>query len=112
MHPLNTLKWAAVDFDGTLAESSWSAENPTHEPGEPIWSNVYKLMMLRAHRYKIIIHTARAWADYLVIEEWLNRYGIPFNRIVCGKLLAHVYIDDRGINADEKTWVRGSYVGE
>lgn len=105
-HPLDELKWAAVDFDGTLAESSWSAENPTHEPGEPIWRNVAKLDELHAGGYKIVIHTARAWADYTVIEEWLHLHGIPADRIICGKLLAHVYIDDRAVNATEGSWIR------
>lgn len=95
------LIWAAVDFDGTLAEATW----PDPTPGPPIKWNVSKLNKLREAGYKIVIHTARASEAYEVIEAWLNHYGIPFDRIVTGKVLAAIYIDDRGRHADEESWV-------
>lgn len=100
------LLWAAVDFDGTIAESSWSPENPTALPGDPIWENIAKLNVLVAAGYKIVVHTSRSWADYELIEAYLTRHRIPFSRIVCGKLLARVYVDDRAVHADELDWRR------
>jgi hypothetical protein len=99
------LLWAAIDFDGTIATSTWSPEDPTCLPGPPIWDNVDKLDILSI-RYKIVVHTSRGWADYELIEAYLHHHRIPFDKIVCGKLLAQVYVDDRGINASELDWRR------
>jgi uncharacterized HAD superfamily protein len=98
------LLWCAVDFDGTLAVSTWSPKDPNASPGEPIWENIDKLNDLVAKGYKVVIHTSRSWAAYETVEAWLNHYNVPFKAIVCGKLLAKVYIDDRALNADEASW--------
>lgn len=95
MKELNELRWLAVDFDGTLA-----TKNKDYSIGEPIFQNINKLYDCVAMGYKIVIHTARHWEDYHKIEDWLNRYEVPYKSIVCGKILAHRYIDDRAIPAD------------
>lgn len=100
------LIWAAVDFDGTIAYSTWSADNPTALPGDPIPENVHKLWQLANDGYKIIVHTSRSWADYELIEAYMIKHGLPFSRIICGKLLAKVYIDDRAVHADDDDWRR------
>lgn len=96
---LKTLKWLAVDFDGTLAESM-----PDYSIGPPITENIAKLLKCSEKGYKIIIHTARHWEEYKPIEEWLDQYNVPYKAIVCGKVLAHRYIDDRNIDIN-KEWV-------
>lgn len=103
--PRGELLWDAVDFDGTLAYGTWSIENPTAVPGLPIQENVAKLRALEDAGRKIIIHTARPSSDYELIEAWLIHYGIPFDRIVTGKLLAARYIDDRAVPADAESWL-------
>lgn len=92
---LDRLGWLAVDFDGTLCESTWSPENPHATPGPPIVENVEEARRCAGEGWKIVIHTSRGWADYNVIEAWLIHHDVPFRSIVCGKLLAHRYIDDR-----------------
>lgn len=99
------LLWYAIDLDGTLAEGIWTPDNPTHKIGYPIWENVHKAREVEAAGYKIIIHTSRAWTDYENIEGWLNHYNVPYRRIVCGKLLAVRYVDDRAIHADDESWL-------
>lgn len=89
------LKWLAVDFDGTIA-----SKNSDFTIGQPIQENIKKLQECIDLGYKIIIHTARHWEDYSKIEEWLINNNIKFKAIVCGKILAHRYIDDRAIPAD------------
>lgn len=88
------LRWVAVDLDKTVADNSGFPEfkltAPTHGAKEA-------LDKLTANGWKIIIHTARAWENYEEIEVFLNKYEIPFRRIVCGKLLAKYYVDDRGV---------------
>lgn len=104
-NPRDQLIWLAVDLDGTLAEKVWTPDNPTSEIGEPIWKNIPKLKQAVEQGYKVVIHTARPWSDYEAIELWLNYHNIPYRAIVCGKLLAAAYVDDRAIHADEKDWV-------
>lgn len=103
--PRSDLLWDAVDFDGTLAQSSWTPEKPTAVPGPPIQENVAKLGALVEAGRKVVIHTARPSSDYELIESWLTFYEIPFHRIVTGKLLAARYIDDRAVPADAESWL-------
>src|SRR5690606_32092345 len=100
------LLWAAVDFDGTLCESTWTVETPHAPPGPPIERNVRKLNELVERGMKIAIHTSRSWADYSLIEHWMNHHKIHFDRIVCGKLLARVYVDDRSVFSEDDSWWR------
>jgi len=99
------LLWLAVDLDGTLAEPIWTPENPTSAIGDPIGRNVVKLREAVRRGYKAVIHTSRPWTDYEAIEAWLVKHDIPFRGIVCGKLLAAAYVDDRAIHADDSTWL-------
>ena len=101
----NELTWAAVDFDGTLAYSTWSIENPNAAPGQPIRENVVKLNQLIDAGYKIVIHTSRSWADVAVLEHWFEHYSIHYDQIVCGKLLARVYVDDRNVLDTADNWL-------
>lgn len=105
--PRSDLRWLAVDLDGTIAEHCWTPENPTREIGKPIGKNVRKLRDAVAAGWKVAIHTSRAWTDYEAIEAYLNHHGIYFNQIVCGKLLAVIYIDDRARHASDDSWIPG-----
>lgn len=95
MGSLEKLKWLAVDFDNTI-----SMPGEFYEIGPPIHANIAKLRECVELGYKIIIHTARHWEEYHLIEAWLEQHNVPFKSIVCGKILAHRYIDDKAIPAD------------
>lgn len=99
------LKWLAVDLDGTLAEPIWTPDNPTSAIGDPIHENVIKLKAACSAGYKVVVHTSRPWTDYEAIESYLNHYGIPWDKIQPGKILAVLYIDDRGRHSDAPSWV-------
>jgi hypothetical protein len=99
------LLWIAVDLDGTLAEAIWSPNNPTSAIGPPIKRNVVKLREAFRAGYKPVIWTARPWSDFEAIETWLGYHNIPFKSIVCGKILAALYIDDRGRHESEASWI-------
>lgn len=105
--PRSDLKWCAIDLDGTLAEPVWTPENPTSEIGDPIWPNVYKARKLEQAGYKVAIHTSRPWTDYEAIEAWCRHYMVPCRRIVPGKILAAIYIDDRALHANADSWIPG-----
>lgn len=88
------LRWLAIDFDNFIAETSGY---PDYNILSPIKGAVEFLQQLEKDGWKIIIHTARPWADYEKIEKWLYFHNAPHRRIVCGKLLAKYYLDDRNI---------------
>lgn len=102
--PIAQLRWALIDLDGTLAESVWTPEDPTSRIGDPIPVNVAKALQLHADGWKLTIHTSRPWTDYEAIESWCHYHSIPIRRIICGKLLGGVMIDDRNVPIDSPDW--------
>ena len=90
----NELKWLGIDFDQTIASNSGA---PDFTPLEPLDGAKEALDLLVSKGWKIVIYTARAWHEYDIIENWLNKYNLPFRRIVCGKLFVKWMIDDRNI---------------
>lgn len=107
--PRSELIWIALDHDGTMARSCWSPSNPTSEIGEPIPENVAKALALVAEGWKLVVHTARPWADYEALEAWYAHYEIPVRAIVCGKILALAYVDDRALSSTDGDWVSSVY---
>lgn len=99
--PRSDLKWIGVDFDGTICQT----EYPEYRMGEPILDAVAKVHKYAFLGWKIAIHTSRPSADYEAIEAWLNHYGVPFHRIVTGKLLCKAYVDDRNVRPEDEEWV-------
>lgn len=91
--PDNQLKWIGVDFDKTLAHSSY----PDFEIGDPLDGAVEAMHELHNRGFKITVFTARAWVDYQKIEDWCTLHGLPVRRIICGKPLFKYLIDDRNI---------------
>lgn len=87
-----------VDLDGTLCVEKvnwWEDEFPT-----PIRANIKKVRRL-SKDHTIIIYTARPWGDYDKTVKWLNDNGVPFDRVVLGKVRADVYIDDNAFKMEE-----------
>jgi hypothetical protein len=93
------LKWYGIDLDGTIAESIW----PQEGIGDPI--NLDKLQAVADAGFRPVIFTARPWSDYEAIEQWLQKYELPITKIICGKPLFHKFVDDKGINAVEESWL-------
>ena len=83
-----------VDFDDTIATNSGF---PDFIPGEPLPGAVYALQAIDGLGYKIVIYTARHWADRPAIEKYCRHYGIPFVQVICGKPLFLYIIDDKNI---------------
>jgi hypothetical protein len=92
-------------LDGTPATHRRTPRNPTRDIGEPVENNIAKLRELVESGYKIVLHTSLPSADYEAIEAWLTHHEIPFTQIITGNILAAIYIDDRGRNADAPNWL-------
>jgi hypothetical protein len=104
---MEQLKWFACDLDGTIAYKSWSPGGDDFKIGAPMVDNIKKLEKVHEAGFKIVIFTARPYSHYELIESWCKEYvpQIPIRAIVCGKLLFHMLVDDRAINADAEDWV-------
>lgn len=95
---------AIIDLDGTIAESTWHPDQTRSVIGDPLDHGVNRLTDLYLQGYRIVIFTARAWADHDMIIAWLIENEIPFHQVICGKPLGTVYVDDKAINASASTW--------
>lgn len=102
------------DIDGTLCPIKKEDEN--YEDLVPFSDMVEKLKYYKAHGAKIILYTSRNMNAYhgnvglinkhtaKVLLEWLEKWGIPYDEIVYGKVwLGHkgFYVDDRTVRPDE-----------
>lgn len=83
--------WVGFDLDGTLSEHIW----PKEGIGEPLSDGVLAARHYKRAGYRIVIYTARPWWDHQNITEWLERHGIPYDQVVCGKLAVGLMVDDR-----------------
>jgi len=96
----------AIDFDGTI----------TNEAGDPYDSStwveldkktvnekvrMFMVNLLLEDEPTIVVYTARDWSDYYPIYRWLRDKRVPFNYLVCGKLKADVYLDDRAMKLED-----------
>lgn len=97
------LRWIALDLDGTCAEPAW-APGKLSVIGSPIPGAVEKAWAASEAGYKNVLHTARPWSEYEMIEQWLIRNEFPVRQIQCGKILAHRYVDDKAIPASAERW--------
>lgn len=87
------------DMDGVICE-----EKPTFERAlaKPIYASVDIVRALYDKGHKIIIFTARGWAEYDLTLAWLKRYGVPHHVLLCGKPIGDYWIEDRAL--EFSTW--------
>lgn len=104
----------AVDFDGTLAETSFP------EIIRPIEKNMALCRRLQKHGAILILWTCRCGQDLTDAVEWCAANGLEFDYINenvpenvekwgndSRKVFAHEYIDDKATNPDrERAWAR------
>lgn len=98
----------AVDLDGVVTEyvDPWSG---THHFGDPIPGAVESMRKLQDLGYKLAIYTTRnnslarhnggtnALELTALVQNHLEKHGIPYDYISLFKPLARIYIDDRAV---------------
>ena len=98
-----------IDLDDTLSKT----ENRDYEHSQPIQSVIDKLDEVRATfpNVEVVLHTARGMnsckgnvemaekKNRPAIERFLQRCGIKVDRIIFGKPLGDLYIDDKAMAA-------------
>jgi len=94
-------KRIAIDFDGVLQAKNNEIKNFICLD-EPVEGAKEALIKLKNKGYKIIIYTARPWFLKQWVKFWLKYYGMPFDKIICGKPICMYYVDDNAI--EFKNW--------
>lgn len=84
-----------VDIDGTLLYSNYvSGEYDLYGRNEDL---IKKINSLYYEGHEIILQTGRHWNDLLLTKKQLEKNGIKYHTLVCGKPIGDFYIDDRAI---------------
>ena len=86
-------KTIVIDIDGTICTEEKTFERPL---AKPLPGAKEKVNELYDAGNQIVFWTARGWEQLRVTKEWLDHHGFKYNHLVMGKLIADVFIDDRG----------------
>lgn len=99
MHKLTSkeLKWVGIDFDDTICRNSGF---PDFIPTNMIDGFREALDKIVGMGLKPVIFTARTWAEYNIVEDWLKENNLTVSKIICGKPLFRCMIDDKNIEFD------------
>lgn len=97
------MKTLVVDIDGTLTCSLPSSpySDTILLSLEPDLSIIEKLRQLWKAGHDIIIFTSRPCWNFHVTKKWLIKHKVPHSRLIMGKPMGDVYIDDLSIRPDE-----------
>ena len=101
------IKRIMIDFDGVLHD--YSGWNNGVIDGKPIEGSKEAMEKLGSIYDEVIIFTTRASEEQAAenndnlkkrikdVQDWLQKYEIPYTRITGSKLAADFYIDDKAI---------------
>jgi hypothetical protein len=99
LHQLTNMKTIAIDFDGVIHAYTKGWHDGTIYD-EPMQGSLDAVKTLAVNN-KIVIFSTRAKGDGNLAEmkHWLDKHGfLPFiNDITHEKVIASIYIDDRGL---------------
>ena len=82
------------DLDGTICTEEKTFSRSMAIPLDGV---VEALSELRNKGNKIIVYSARSWAEYEMTERWLNDNSVPYDQLVLGKPIGDYWIDDRAV---------------
>lgn len=100
------------DLDDTISRH----KNRDYPNAMPIEDTIEKIRRLSEAGCTITIYSSRGQnsckGDLALIEErnrgqveeWLARHHVPYDRLVFGKPLGDVYVDDKGVGLEEFLW--------
>lgn len=89
-------KTIVIDMDGTICEECGTFDKYCAQPKIGVIQSIN-------HLYEegniIIIYTARAWPMFKMTKDWLEKYGVSYHTLICGKPQADYFIDDRSFTS-------------
>ena len=97
----------AIDFDETIGlfnpkekkTKGYRVKEVTNVPNPRMVELISKL---RSLGIRVVIYTSRWWGDYNSLIEWLEKYNIVVDDVLCGRFKADIYICDRTVFAHDK----------
>ena len=92
-----TGKTYVFDLDGTLCSEEKTFEKYLAKPNPDMIALVNKLY----EQNKIIIYTARGWAEYNITQRWLEDNDVKYHILMCGKPIYDMWIDDKCCSPEE-----------
>jgi hypothetical protein len=91
-----THKKIAIDFDGCIHD--WKNKLEGHKMGQPINGVEQALRDFQQLEFQIIIYSVWGMPENEhIIKDWMDFYGLPFDRITNLKPNADFYIDDKAL---------------
>ena len=87
-----------VDIDGILTKETEGFGPEFYPKRTPIKYNIDTLINYKERGFKIILYSARYEEDYRMTKTWLEKYNVPYDKLILGKPQGHQYIDDRATN--------------
>lgn len=102
-----------MDIDDTISFSKSVGTVAGYTGAIPNLPIIQTMQRLAAEGYEFVLHTARGWiscnedpvaaeAKYREqIEEWLERYEVPYTKLIFGKPYGILYVDDKSMRPDE-----------
>lgn len=100
-------KTLVFDFDGTIAE-----EREFPEIGPPILETIERMHAARDAGIEVVIQSCR-WSEHdlstvesaaenmVKVKAWLDEHEVPYDRLVAGKPLAEMYVDDKACHVND-----------
>lgn len=98
-----------IDIDGTICTN----ENGNYNFAKPYFDRIQKINELYDSGHIIILFTARGMGRsdnnrtkayeefYDLTLEQISKWNVKFHKLILGKPSGDIYIDDKGINANE-----------
>jgi trehalose-6-phosphatase len=83
-----------IDLDGTICSEE---KQFSRAMAVPLKGAINALNLMKAQGHTIIIYSARAWAEYEMTVDWLDRHGANYDQLVLGKPQGDYWVDDRAL---------------
>lgn len=106
-------KTIVMDIDDTISFADTYADPSIYSEARPNIPVIETMQKLSKEGYTFELFTSRGWIScnedsekakekYLQqIEEWMQKYNVPYSRIIFGKPFGIFYVDDKAIRPDE-----------
>jgi phosphatidate phosphatase PAH1 len=107
------LKTYVIDIDGTICDKDVCRKDGDYETSIPKLDRIEKINLLFDKGNKIKYFTARGMGRhqddaklahlefYNLTRQQLDLWGCKYHELILGKPSGDIYIDDKGVNADD-----------
>lgn len=106
-------KTIVMDIDDTISFANTYNDVGAYSEAIPNTELISVMQKLASQGYKFILHTARGWISCKEdvraaeskyrkqIEAWLQKYHVPYDKLLFGKPYGIWYVDDKSLRPEE-----------